>query len=441
MLTRDEVDFFCAVGRGTPVGEVFRRYWTPALPASDLPRPGCPPVRLTLLGEQLVAFRDRAGRVGILDEFCCHRGSSLSIGRVEECGLRCIYHGWLFDTDGRIVETPNMPADSRFKDLNRQLSYPAREAGGLIWTYMGPSQDQPPFPEYYWFGTPAEQVYVNETVMDCNWLQVFEGAIDSSHVGVLHHGMHSEPSLPDDRVADMAGVVRFGGWRGEHPVDGSPTDNVPTDDMAPRFDVETTDFGFQYAAIRDSVYGPDRKYVRVTAVVFPAIAYIPPSSTAVIEVPVDDVTTAQIGIVVTDADPDGLLNQSRIRQGGYPALPPSRSERRVPLPPQDRVAMEQGRSFTGWAGIQMQDRAVQQSMGRRSDRHNEHPVAPADAAIVRYRHLLRQEAERVAAGGRGRFADSGAEAAHVRSGSGIVPEGADWHELVAGNLGRSLSSV
>ncbi|MCL2395091.1 MAG: Rieske 2Fe-2S domain-containing protein, partial [Acidimicrobiaceae bacterium] len=129
MLSNDDLEFFCRVGKGTPVGEVYRRYWTPALPAADLGGPGGPPVEFRILGEDLVAFKDKSGKVGALDRYCSHRGASLGIAAIEDCGLRCIYHGWVFDTDGRIVETPNMPATSKFKDINRQGSYPAREAG------------------------------------------------------------------------------------------------------------------------------------------------------------------------------------------------------------------------------------------------------------------------------------------------------------------------
>lgn len=440
MLGREDVELFCRVGKGTPVGEVFRRHWTPALPASDIARPGGAPVRVSLLGEQLVAFRDSAGQIGVLDEFCSHRGASLALGRNEECGLRCIYHGWKFAVDGSIQETPNMPADSHFKDLNFQLSYPAREAGGVVWVYMGPREEEPPFPHYRWFDVPAEELYVVETVVGCNYLQVLEGAIDSSHVGVLHHGMHMNPPERDERVAAMDGVVRFGGWRGETPRDGSPTDNVPSEDMAPRFEVESTPFGFHYAAIRDSIYGADKRYVRVTALAFPYVAYIPPANSYPITVPLDDVTTAILSVYVTENDPEGALNESRVSRRGFQVLPP-RSERRASLPPQDRDAMEAGTSFSGYAGIQNQDIAVQTSMGPMFDRHNEHLVSPADAAVVRYRHLLREEARRVAAGERARFAHADFPTAQIEAGSGIVPDGVPWRELVPGNLDQAVRAT
>jgi phthalate 4,5-dioxygenase len=436
MLSHEDVEFFCRVGKGTPIGEVYRRYWTPALPAEDVSRPGGPPVGFRVLGEDLVAFRDRSGKVGVLDAYCSHRGANLSIAAVEDCGLRCIYHGWLFDADGRIVETPNMPVTSKFKDINKQGSYPAREAGGLIWVYMGPPEDEPPFPHYNWFDTPADQLVVRETDMPVNYLQIQEGSIDSSHIGVLHHKMNAEVPTPDPLVAAAPGVVRYGGWAGEVTADGSPTDNVPSVDFAPVFDVENTEFGFHYAASRKSVYEDGRRYVRVTAFVFPYFAYIPPSSTPSITVPIDDSTTASYSVYSMATDPTGDVNRRRFGPAGVPPIKP-RGERWRVIPPQDRQGMEAGTTFAGWEGIGLQDGAVHASMGPMYDRHNEHLVSPADAAVVRFRHILRDEHRRLAAGERVRYAFSTLPTEQITSASGLVPEGEAWNVLVPGNLGLS----
>jgi phthalate 4,5-dioxygenase len=433
MLTQDEVDTFCRVGKGTPVGEVFRRYWTPVLPSADLPEPDGSPQQVTILGERLVAFRDSTGQVGLVDEFCPHRGASLVIGRVEDCGIRCLYHGWKFGVDGAIQDTPNMPASSKFKDINKILSYPVREAGGIIWAYLGPPEKEPVFPEYFWFHAPPENVTVSDFVMDCNYLQVHEGSIDSSHLSILHRGMNMKLAEPDEAVASLGGVVKFEGWPGQTMQPGSYIDNIPSEDMAPRFEVQNTDFGFQYAAIRDSIYGKDRLYIRITTVIFPYIAYIPPKNVAVIAVPIDDHTTAFMGVNVTEGDPEGRREMQRQRMGPNAKIGPTRAERHVGMPVQDRVAMKEGRSFSGYAGGRLEDIAVQVSMGPMFDRHNEHLVSPADSGIVRYRHLLRDELRRAANGLEPRFVAPNIDTAKVEAGSGILPREVPWAELVPGN--------
>ena len=185
MLTAEENEVLCRVGPGTPMGKVLRRYWTPAFQLGDLPAPDCPPVRVTILGENFVAFRDTDGRLGFLDELCCHRGASLALGRVEDCGIRCLYHGWKYAVDGTIMETPNL-ATPTFRERVKHGAYPVREAGGLAWVYLGPPGTEPPFPAFAWSAADPDELLVTEMIMDCNWMQVLEGSIDSSHVGVLH---------------------------------------------------------------------------------------------------------------------------------------------------------------------------------------------------------------------------------------------------------------
>ena len=185
MLTAEENEVLCRVGPGTPMGTVLRRYWTPAFQLGDLPAPDCPPVRVTILGENFVAFRDTTGRLGFLDELCSHRGASLALGRVEDCGIRCLYHGWKYAVDGTIMETPNLAAPT-FRERVKHGAYPVREAGGLAWVYLGPPGTEPPFPAFAWSAADPDELLVTEMIMDCNWMQVLEGSIDSSHVGVLH---------------------------------------------------------------------------------------------------------------------------------------------------------------------------------------------------------------------------------------------------------------
>ena len=160
MLSKEENELLCRVGPGTPMGDVFRRYWLPAIRSVDLSEPDCPPVRVRLLGEDLVAFRDSNGRVGLLGEQCAHRRASLFFGRNEECGLRCIYHGWKYDVEGNILDTPAEPAQSMIKHHVKHTAYPTHEVNGMIYTYMGPKAEQPLIPELPWFTLPEGQVKV-----------------------------------------------------------------------------------------------------------------------------------------------------------------------------------------------------------------------------------------------------------------------------------------
>src|SRR6195256_4687309 len=186
MLTEEMNVFLTRTGPGTPMGELFRRYWIPALLDSELPERDCPPVRVKLLGEKLVAFRDTEGRIGMIDEFCAHRGVSLWFGRNEECGLRCPYHGWKYDVNGQCVDLPSEPDKASVRERIKLKSYPCIERGGAIWAYMGPPELKPEPPEHEWAMVSNAQRFVSKRFQECNFLQAMEGGIDSSHVSFLH---------------------------------------------------------------------------------------------------------------------------------------------------------------------------------------------------------------------------------------------------------------
>ncbi|ETX05155.1 MAG: hypothetical protein ETSY2_24665, partial [Candidatus Entotheonella gemina] len=175
MLTKEDNDRLTQVGAGTPLGQTMRRYWIPALLSWELPEPDCPPVRVKLLGEDLVAFKDTEGRIGLLEELCPHRLASLYFGRNEECGLRCVYHGWKFDVEGQCVGMMNEPAENDFKHKIRTQAYPTIEAGGMIWAYMGPPEQRPPAPNFLWTQMPETHRHVTKVIQECNWLQALEG--------------------------------------------------------------------------------------------------------------------------------------------------------------------------------------------------------------------------------------------------------------------------
>ena len=235
MLTAQQNELLTRVGPGTPMGETLRRYWLPALLDWELPEPDCAPVRLRLLSEDLVAFRDTSGRVGVLDEYCPHRLTSLWLGRNEENGLRCVYHGWKFDVTGQCVDQMNEP--NQFASKIRTVSYPVAEAGGVLWVYMGPEEKQPPPPNFAWTGVPAEHRVVTKVVEECNWLQALEGGIDTSHAPIMHRALRANPAQP-----------------------GIPVNDAFVQGAAPSLEVDVTDYGYRYFGIRP--LGAEQQYVR-----------------------------------------------------------------------------------------------------------------------------------------------------------------------------------
>ncbi len=247
MLSNEENELLTRTGSGTPMGGLFRRYWIPAVLSEEIPEPDCPPVQVRLLGEELVAFRDSQGRVGLLDEHCSHRGTSLFYGRNEECGLRCIYHGWKYDVEGSVLETPAEPPGSDFRKKIHHKAYPCKEVAGIVFAYMGPKEVMPLFPNYEWAAMPQDHVYVTKVLLDCNYLQGLEGDCDSSHLSYLHRSF-------------KAGAVGF-------ESEGYAADG------APRLEAAETDYGIRMISLRKS--GVDTNLFRVTNFVMPCQGFIP----------------------------------------------------------------------------------------------------------------------------------------------------------------------
>jgi phthalate 4,5-dioxygenase len=233
MLSKEDNELITQTDRGTPMGELFRRFWLPALLSEELPGRDCNPVRVRMLGEDLVAFRDTEGKVGLIDAYCPHRGAPMFFGRNEESGIRCLYHGWKFDAAGNCVEMPNIPHGETAKNRMHTIAYPTHEAGNMIWAYMGPEDRQPPFPEFpYTTEVPKENVYVTRYEINCNWLQGQEGDYDPSHGGFVHS------TLGDNR--DVAGEVS-----------GRPGSLKPQAPLLVTKAVEDTPIGVVYAYSRD----------------------------------------------------------------------------------------------------------------------------------------------------------------------------------------------
>src|SRR3984893_2664527 len=225
MLTREDNELVTRTGPGTPMGDVLRRYWIPAFLARELPQPDCPPVRVQLLGERLVGFRDSQGRIGLVDEFCPHRRASLWFGRNEESGLRCVYHGWKFDVDGNCIDQMNEP--EQFCHKIHLTAYPTTEMGGVVWAYMGPRDRMPAPPAFEWTQVPESHRHVSKVWEECNWLQALEGGIATSHAPILHRAITPNATRP-----------------------GIPVNGPFVRGKAPILEVDVTDYGYRYVGIR-----------------------------------------------------------------------------------------------------------------------------------------------------------------------------------------------
>jgi phthalate 4,5-dioxygenase oxygenase subunit len=281
MISGHDNEILTRVGPDTPMGQTMRRYWLPVCTSAQLPEPDSRPLRVALLGEAFVAFRDSRGRVGLLDEFCMHRRASLALGRVEKNGIRCLYHGWKFGVDGAIHETPNHP-DPRLREGLRAPAYPVREAGGLVWTYIGPKDKEPPFQRFAFMDGPEANRVVLRINTAANWLQLYEGGTDSSHVGILHSNRANPGWLTDSFVRS-----------GEDYNPGA----LAVADNAPVLDVEATEYGYHYVAKRRGPPRPDGAKtwsIRVTPVIFPCGRIIPAPAFQfyVFEVPQHDAKTS-----------------------------------------------------------------------------------------------------------------------------------------------------
>ena len=371
-MNAEENDLLTRTDAGTLMGDLFRRYWVPALLASELPEPDCAPVRVKLMGERLVAFRDTLGRVGLIDEFCAHRGVSLWFGRNEEFGLRCPYHGWKFDISGQCIELPSEGPDGPMRSRMKLKSYPCIERGGAIWTYMGPPELQPPEPSLEWVTVAPEQRFVSKRFQANNYLQAIEGGIDSSHVTFLHGGaLNTDPLFV-----------------------GSKGNIYNARDKAPQFDVVEFDGGLLVAVRRNADEG--RYYWRITPFIMPWHTIIPPRAGhplgAHVWVPIDDENCWAWSInyhprrALTEAEVAAMEAGKGIHVTYVPGtFIPSQNASNDYL--MDRKAQKEGRTFSGIEGISMQDASLQESMGPIQDRTREN-LCPTDRGIAMMRRRL-----------------------------------------------------
>ncbi|MFN0072262.1 MAG: Rieske 2Fe-2S domain-containing protein [Chloroflexota bacterium] len=374
MLSREDNELLTQTGPGTPMGELFRRFWLPVMLSEEIPAPDCTPVKVRVLGEDLIAFRDSSGNPGLVDAYCPHRGAPMFFGRNEDAGLRCVYHGWKFDVSGQCVELPNVPEGETHKERVRIPAYPVHDRAGMIFAYLGPAEKQPPFPEHEWIDLPEDRRYVRKYLLQCNYKQAMEGDYDGSHVAFLHSTLDSNISNPGNRIREGQISVR---------------------NKTPRYvDMTDTDYGMMF--VTEGVQDDGRAVINVGHWLMPCASTAgiagPNTQSTNIRVPIDDNHCWMYRFRWSD-DPFTQNQVFEDRYGGYtyPEQIPGQYLSKANKDNDyliDRIA-QKNISFTGIGPFPIQDLAMMEDQrGSIMDRSKEHLVS-SDSAIIRVRqHLL-----------------------------------------------------
>ena len=423
MMTPDENQLLCRVEGDAPMGRLMRQHWTPVCLIEEVAEPDGTPVKARVFGENLVVFRDTDGRVGVLEEACPHRRASLVLGRNEEGGIRCLYHGWKMDADGNVLEMASEPAASGMVDKVKHKAYPVQAWGGLVWAWFGAAEQMPAFKPPPWAPTADVRVSIAKVLLPCNWAQILEGAIDSAHSSSLHSSDMVPARVDTAKATDKAWLR-------------------PSTDKAPRMQVQRTGYGFRYAALRRPIQNAaTHEYVRSTVFVAPATALIPPNNlynVANINVPMDDTSTAFYFIAWGEPSqtPETETWRKFLRQTEGIDL----DEHYRPLRNldnrfwQDRQAMKAG-NFTGISGFPNQDVAMWVTMGPIADRSHDR-LGASDLAIVEFRRIMLEAAQAVQQGAPAIGTGDLVIPSEVCSFQAIVPKTTDWREFRAHPVGR-----
>jgi nitrite reductase/ring-hydroxylating ferredoxin subunit len=388
MLSAEQNDLITQTAAGTPAGDLMRRYWQPAALVDELP--GNRPVKaIRLFGEDLVIFKDDTGRYGLVGRSCPHRGTDLAFGRLESGGLRCAFHGWLFDVNGQCLETPAEPDDSNLCKMLRHKAYPVVEKSGILFAYLGPGEP-PAFPDFDCFVAPDTHTFAFKGMIDCNWLQSLEVGIDPVHTSFLHRFFEDEK--PEEGYGKM--------FRDKSMDADMPMTQIMREFTRPRIEVEPTDYGFRLSTLRE--IGNGKAHVRVTNLIFPNAFIIPMSREMTISqwhVPIDDCRHYWYAIFTSFGEPVNKDEMRRQRLELYQLpdyIPNKNKSNDYGFDPHE----QEHATYTGMgADINVHDQWACESMGAIQDRTQEH-LGTSDKAIVTYRRLLRQAIDDVRKGGR-----------------------------------------
>jgi phenylpropionate dioxygenase-like ring-hydroxylating dioxygenase large terminal subunit len=420
VLSKEDNEILTRVSPGTPMGNLLRRYWIPACLSSEVAQADGPPARVRLLGEDLVAFRDSRGRVGLVGESCPHRGASLFYGRNEECGLRCTYHGWKFDVTGQCVDQRSELRP--FADRIKITSYPVLESGGIIWAYLGPAQTMTPFRDFGTENLPAEHVAVAKEIVYCNWVQSMDGDVDTAHISNLHQ-FDAIEEIPDDgtdKPGYPSGYMSMRFWR---------------HDPRALIEVHDTWHGFRYAGIRQTPGG--YRHARITAYIFPAsniIAQIPFSTRQIFVVPADDTTTYRYNFTTQPpANPRDLGGPAFSSYDKYPfeMMPRHGIVHRTYTRDNDYQIdrrAQKGVSYSGIRDFRSQDAMATETAGPVFDRTREH-LGSTDVAVIRMHRQLLRAAKGLAAGSELPALGGSGDFRSIRGAEKVLDDGEDWRVL------------
>ena len=434
MLTAEENDFLTQTGPDTPMGQYFRRFWQPVALSEELPERDGPPKKVTVMGEELVLFRDTEGRVGLLDRRCPHRGADLYYGRNEECGLRCVYHGWKFDVEGKGVDLANVPPGVRMHEEMRVLAYPTQEAGEMIWAYMGPPAEElpqgklPELPDFEFIYMDPAKRYVTKQLMECNWAQAMEGDLDGAHFSFLHV---PAPSVKANHH-DFA------------PVDEKRLNWIRNDPI-PRFDILEHEVGFVVGWERDA---DGESYWRMTQFSLPAAGTGPstmPGETyyGFSLVPVDDISCWMYCYAWNPDRNLGNEEREKLATVGHGIIAEV-DENYMPVRNRSNDYMidrevQKNVSYTGVQGLAEQDIMVQQSQGFIADRTRE-TLTQTDGCVVKFRRMVMEDAKRLADG-----EEPEAPWRHQeyrrRPGGHFVPKGTPMEDVLMERFGHNRGAV
>lgn len=424
MMNVTDNELLVRTDAGTPMGEYFRRYWQPVALSREMPDPDSPPIRVRVMGEDLLAFRDTTGRVGLIEPRCAHRGTSLFFGRNEDCGLRCVHHGWKYDVDGNCIDMPNVEAGSPMHGKISIKAYPTRELGDMVWAYFGPKDKMPrELPQLEHGMLPATHVYVTKRLQQCNWAQSMDGALDTAHFSFLHM---PAPSLASNDPANIAADERRIRWLREGPI--------------PEFTIVDHDVGFVIGGSRNA--DDDESYWRITQFMLPAHSITPSAMAGEIYygytwVPANDTSC---WIYVYAWHPDRAITEQERAQfdkGGFgqfaelgPDWVPVRNRTNDYLIDRED---QKHRTYTGVRGIAEQDALAQESQGVIADRTIEHLTA-SDVGVVHFRRLMLKEAKALAAGTEP-IAAKRYESYRLRAGGALLPKELPFEEVMKQRFG------
>jgi|TARA_R110002012_G_scaffold263673_3_gene446853 phthalate 4,5-dioxygenase oxygenase subunit len=417
MLTREENELLTSVTNEAPMAKLMRQHWTPVCLTEEVAEADGKPLKVEVLGESYVAFRDSKGRLGMLDELCPHRKASLVYGRNEDCGLRCLYHGWKMDVDGNVVAMSSEPEGSPLMDKVKARAYPVKEWGGFVWAWLGELDNVPEFDPPAFAPREDTPIAILKIRIPANWAQIHEGQIDSAHSSSLHSS-DMKPARVEGAAADDKAWYR------------------PSTDKSPQMQTQTTSYGFHYAAIRKPIKNAaTHNYLRITEFVAPYYSLIPPNNNynvASVIVPINDTETAFHFIAWGDRETPSTEEWRRFNHAvpGKDLDTKWRSKRTLENDfLQDRQAMKDG-NFTGVPGIPNQDIIMWVSMGPRVERSTD-VLGASDLAIVEFRRLMVDAARKVAEGGRA--IGTGAKRvpqSSIASHEGVYAKTVDWRTLV-----------